>query len=44
MANETSPGALLNGTDGKNQSRRKLLVGLDLFCLVLGKPPTHHGG
>lgn len=30
-------GSSLNNNNGKDHSRRKLLVGVDLFCLFLGK-------
>lgn len=33
-------GSSLNNNNGKDHSRRKLLVGVDLFCLFLGKSHT----
>lgn len=38
MAAETRNGGIsLNNNNCKDHSRRKLLVGVDLFCLFLGK-------
>lgn len=41
MAAETrNGGSSLNNNNCKDHSRRKLLVGVDLFCLFLGKSRT----
>lgn len=42
MAAETKNGgiSLNNNNSCKDHSRRKLLVGVDLFCLFLGKIPS----
>ncbi|KAJ8012254.1 hypothetical protein DPEC_G00066770 [Dallia pectoralis] len=39
MAPETRNGGTLNNNNGKDNSRRKLLVGVDLFCLFLAGLP-----
>lgn len=36
-ANTKNGGSSLNNNNCKDHSRRKLLVGVDLFCLFLGK-------
>lgn len=43
MAADTkNGGSSLNNNNCKDHSRRKLLVGVDLFCLFLGKSPKNH--
>lgn len=43
MAADTkNGGSSLNNNNCKDHSRRMLLVGVDLFCLFLGKSPKNH--
>lgn len=40
MAAETRNGGISLNNNCKDHSRRKLLVGVDLFCLFLGESPS----